>query len=49
MSGAVSTAATLSKLGLKADQIAKLAPTLVKFVEGKGGAAVGSLLAGALK
>jgi len=42
-------AASLSKLGLKAETVAKLAPTLVKAVESKGGAEVGTLLAGALK
>jgi len=42
-------AETLSKLGIKPETIAKLAPTLVKAVESKGGAEVGSLLAGALK
>jgi len=40
---------TLSKLGIKPETIAKLAPTLIKAVESKGGAEVGSLLAGALK
>jgi hypothetical protein len=48
--GAVAGAAgTLSKLGLKPETIAKLAPTLVKAVESKGGAEVASLLQGALK
>jgi hypothetical protein len=42
-------ASTLTKLGLKPDQIAKLAPTLVKAVQSKGGAEVAGLLAGALK
>jgi Protein of unknown function VcgC/VcgE (DUF2780) len=42
-------AGSLSKLGLKPETIAKLAPTLVKLVESKGGAEVASLLAGALK
>jgi len=42
-------ASSLSKLGLKPEQIAKLAPTLVKAVQSKGGAEVASLLAGALK
>jgi len=42
-------AETLSKLGIKPETIAKLAPTLVKAVESKGGAEIGSLLAGALK
>ncbi len=39
----------LSKLGLKPDVIAKLAPTLVKAVQSKGGAEVAALLAGAFK
>jgi len=48
--GAVAGAAsTLSKLGLKPETIAKLAPTLVKAVESKGGAEVAALLQGALK
>jgi hypothetical protein len=47
--GMTAAAGTLSKLGLKADTVMKLAPTLVKAVEAKGGAEVGALLAGALK
>jgi len=46
---AMAAANTLSKLGLKPDQIVKLTPALVKVVQSKGGAEVGSLLAGALK
>jgi hypothetical protein len=46
MAAAVST---MSKLGLKPDTIAKMTPALVKVVQGKGGADVGALLAGALK
>jgi hypothetical protein len=46
---AVTTANTLSKLGLKPDQILKLTPALVKVVQSKGGAEVAALLAGALK
>ena len=42
-------AGTLSKLGLKPEQIAKLAPTLIKAVQSKGGAEIASILAGALK
>lgn len=42
-------AMTLSKLGLKPDQVAKFAPALVGLVQKKGGADVGTLLAGALK
>jgi hypothetical protein len=42
-------ASTLTKLGLKPETIAKLAPTLVKAVESKGGAEVAALLQGALK
>jgi hypothetical protein len=51
-SGVASMAAaagTLSKLGLKTETIAKLAPTLVKAVQSKGGAEVATLLAGALQ
>lgn len=48
--GAVAgVASTLSKLGLKPEAIAKLAPALVKAVESKGGAEVATLLQGALK
>jgi hypothetical protein len=48
--GAVaSVAGTLTKLGLKPEQIAKLAPTLVKVVQSKGGAEVAQLLLNALK
>lgn len=48
--GAVAgVASTLSKLGLKPEQIVKLAPTLIKAVESKGGAEVAQLLAAALK
>ena len=42
-------ASTLSKLGLKPEQIAKLAPTLIKAVQSKGGAEIAGILAGALK
>jgi hypothetical protein len=48
-SGAASAAGALSKLGLKADTIAKLTPTLVKAVQSKGGAEVGALLSKALQ
>ena len=48
--GAVaSVASTLTKLGLKPEQIAKLAPSVIKAVESKGGAEIAGLLAGALK
>lgn len=46
---AAAAAGTLSKLGLKPETIVKLTPALVKVVQSKGGAEVGSLLAGALK
>jgi hypothetical protein len=46
---AAAAAGTLSKLGLKPETIVKLTPALVKVVQTKGGAEVGSLLAGALK
>jgi uncharacterized protein VcgC/VcgE DUF2780 len=45
----VAAASTLSKLGLKPETIAKVAPTLIKVVQSKGGAEVAKLLAGALK
>jgi Protein of unknown function VcgC/VcgE (DUF2780) len=48
--GAVaSVAGPLTKLGIKPETIAKLAPTLVKAVQSKGGAEVAGLLAGAFK
>ena len=47
--GTVAAASALSKLGLSPATIAKLAPSMVKFVQGKGGAEVAGLLAGALK
>ena len=40
---------TMSKLGLKPETIAKMTPALIKVVQGKGGAEIGTLLAGALK
>jgi len=46
---ALTTANALSKLGLKPDQIVKIAPALVKIVQSKGGAEVATLLSGALK
>ena len=47
--GMTSLASSFAKLALKPETIAKLAPTLVKLVGVKGGAATGALLAGALK
>jgi hypothetical protein len=47
--GMASLAGTFSKLALKPETIAKLAPTLVKLVSAKGGASTAALLAGALK
>jgi Protein of unknown function VcgC/VcgE (DUF2780) len=49
LGAAAATASTLSKLGIKPETIVKVAPTLVKIVQTKGGAQVGALLAGALK
>jgi Protein of unknown function VcgC/VcgE (DUF2780) len=46
---AAAAAGALSKLGLKTDTIVKLTPALVKAVQSKGGAEVGTLLATALK
>jgi hypothetical protein len=45
----MAVAGTLSKLGLKPDQIARFTPALVKVVQSKAGAEIGKLLAGALK
>jgi hypothetical protein len=47
--GIAGLAGSFSKLGLKPDTISKLAPTLIKSVEAKGGAEIGKLLAGALQ
>jgi hypothetical protein len=49
LGGAAAAAGSLSKLGLKPETILKVAPSLVKFVQSKGGQAVASLLANALK
>ena len=49
VAGMAGAASTLSKLGLKTETIAKLTPVLVKAVQAKGGAEVGTLLASALK
>jgi len=47
--GMAGLAGSFSKLGLKPDTIVKLAPTMIKVMESKGGAEVGKLLATALK
>jgi len=47
--GMAAAASTLAKLGLKPETIARAAPSLIKIVQGKGGAEVGNLLAAALK
>jgi hypothetical protein len=47
--GMASLAPSFSKLGLKPDTIVKLAPTMIKVMDTKGGAEVGKLLATALK
>jgi hypothetical protein len=49
LGGAAAAASSLSKLGIKPETIVKFAPTLVKLVQTKAGAQVGTLLAGALK
>jgi hypothetical protein len=49
LGGAAAAAGTLSKLGIKPETIAKVAPTLVKAVQSKGGAEAAQLLATALK
>jgi len=47
--GVAGLTSTFTKLGIKPETIVKLAPTLAKAVESKGGAEVGKLLLGALK
>jgi hypothetical protein len=47
--GLASVAGSFNKLGLSPDMISKFVPVLTQFVQSKGGANVGSLLAGALK
>ena len=47
--GMASLAGAFSKLALKPETIAKLAPTLLKAVTAKGGASTAALLASALK
>jgi hypothetical protein len=49
LGGLASVAGSFQKLGLSPEMAGKFVPVLVKFVESKGGAGVGSLLAGALK
>lgn len=47
--GLASVAAVFKSLGLSPDMAGKFVPVMTKFVESKGGANVGSLLADALK
>jgi Protein of unknown function VcgC/VcgE (DUF2780) len=47
--GLASLAGSFSKLGLNADTAAKFAPTLLKYVNGKGAAGAASALAKAFK
>ncbi|HWO02584.1 MAG TPA: DUF2780 domain-containing protein [Blastocatellia bacterium] len=47
--GLASVAGSFKSLGLSPDMASKFVPVLTKFVEGKGGANVASLLGGALK
>jgi predicted anti-sigma-YlaC factor YlaD len=47
--GQASVAGQFKSLGLSPDMAAKFVPVLTKFVGSKGGASVGSLLAGVLK
>lgn len=49
LGGVAGVAGTLAKLGLKPETIAKLAPSLVKAVQSKGGAEVAALLQAAFK
>lgn len=47
--GLASLAGSFSKLGLKPDAAFKMAPTLIKYVNGKGAAKAAGLLTGVLK
>ncbi len=47
--GLASVAGSFKTLGLSPDMVSKFVPILTQFVQSKGGANVGSLLAGALK
>jgi hypothetical protein len=47
--GLASLAGSFSKLGLKPEDAAKMAPTLIKYVNGKGAANAASLLTKVLK
>jgi len=47
--GLASVAGSFNKLGLSPDMVTKFVPVLTQFVQSKGGAKAGSLLAGALK
>jgi hypothetical protein len=47
--GLASLAGSFSKLGLKPDMAAKMAPTLIKYVSGKGAGNAASLLTKVLK
>jgi uncharacterized protein VcgC/VcgE DUF2780 len=47
--GLASLAGSFSKLGLSADTAAKFAPTLLKYLNGKGAASAASLLSKAFK
>jgi hypothetical protein len=47
--GLASTAGAFKSLGLSPEMAGKFVPVMTRFVESKGGADVGSLLAGALK
>ncbi len=47
--GLASVAGSFKTLGLSPDMVSKFVPVLTQFVQSKGGAKVGSLLAGALK
>jgi hypothetical protein len=49
LGGLASVAGSFKKLGLSPDMISKFVPILTNFVSNKGGASVGSLLAGVLK
>jgi hypothetical protein len=47
--GLASVAGSFKSLGLSPDMVSKFVPILTQFVQSKGGAKAGSLLAGALK
>ena len=49
LSGLASLAGPFSQLGMKSDMISKFVPTILSYVQSKGGDSVKNLLAGVLK